>query len=76
VKAKGTIFSIVYRRLVLRLGHAKPSVPSPTGSVLSFGFFTKAFGTRNADQVRASKMIRELRTLGYRVELASGASIA
>ena len=34
VKAKGTIFAIVYRRLVSRLGTRKRSVPSLTGSVV------------------------------------------
>jgi transposase len=59
VKAKGTIFAVVYRRLVPRLGTPKPSVPSPTGSVVSFGrFFTKAFGTRNADQPSAPRRRR------------------
>jgi hypothetical protein len=30
VKAKGTIFALVYRRLVPRLGHAQRSAQSPT----------------------------------------------
>ena len=34
VKAKGTIFSVVYRRIVPRLGHAqRPSARSPTACV-------------------------------------------
>jgi hypothetical protein len=44
VKAKGTIFAIVYRRL-------GPAVSA------------------EAKKVRARKMIRDLRSLGYRVEL-------
>jgi len=32
--------------------------------------------SEEAKKVRARKMIRELRSLGYRVEFASGASIA
>ncbi len=33
VKAKGTIFAIVYRRLVRASATPKPSVRSPTGSI-------------------------------------------
>src|SRR5216684_2828216 len=32
VKAKGTIFNVVYRRLVPRLGHAQAIGPSPIAS--------------------------------------------
>jgi transposase len=69
VKAKGTIFAIVYRRLVPRLGHAQ-----------AIGLIWKILHQRvryeergpavseEAKKVRARKMIRELRSLGYRVE--------
>jgi|SRR5262245_53976329 len=49
VKAKGTIFAIVYRRLVPRLGHAQA-----IGAIahrlcrLIWKFCTRAFGTKNA----------------------------
>jgi hypothetical protein len=33
VKAKGTIFAVVYRRIVPGLGHAQRSARSPTGCV-------------------------------------------
>jgi transposase len=56
VKAKGTIFNVAYRRLVPRLGHAQ-----------AIGAITYP----EAKKVLARKMIRELRSLGYRVELLS-----
>jgi len=34
VKAKGTIFAIIYRRLVPPPGHTKRSAQSPTGCVV------------------------------------------
>ena len=78
VKTKGSIFLLVYRRLVPRLGHAQaigaiahrrcrliwkilhPAVRAEeSGPAVS----------RLRMQRRAIKMARELRTLGYRVEL-------
>ncbi len=77
VKAKGTIFAIVYRRLVPRLGHAQA-----IGAIahrlcrliwkIHEGIRYEERGpavSEEAKKVRARKMIRELRMLGYRVEL-------
>ena len=83
VKAKGTIFAIVYRRLVPRLGHAQA-----IGAIahrlcrLIWKIFHKGIRyegrgpavSEEAKKVRARKMIRELRSLGYHVELLSAPS--
>ena len=78
VKAKGTIFAIGYRRLVLILGHAQAI------GAIAYGLCRLIWkmlleGIRyeerspvvsvGAKKVRTRKMIRELRTLGYPVEL-------
>jgi len=78
VKAKGTIFAIVYRRLVPRLGHAQ-AIGAITHrlcrliwKILHQGVRYEERGpavSEAAKKVRARKMIRELRSLGYRVEL-------
>jgi transposase len=77
VKAKGTIFAIVYRRLVPRLGHAQ-AIGAITHrlcrliwKILHQGVRYEERGpavSEEAKKVRARKMIRELRSLGYRVE--------
>jgi transposase len=78
VKAKGTIFAIVYRRLVPRLGHAQAigaiahRLSRLIWKILHQGIRYEERGpavSAEAKKVRARKMIRELRTLGYRVEL-------
>ena len=78
VKAKGTIFNVVYRRLVPRLGHAQ-AIGAITHRLCRL--IWKMLHQRiryeergpavsaEAKKVRARKMIRELRSLGYRVEL-------
>lgn len=80
VKAKGTIFAVVYRRLVPRLGHAQAigaiahRLCRLIWKILHQGIRYEERGpavTKEARQARARKMIRELRSLGYRVELAS-----
>ena len=78
VKAKGTIFAIVYRRLVPRLGHAQ-AIGAITHrlcrliwKILHQRVRYEERGpavSEEAKKVRARKMIRELRSLGYRVEL-------
>ena len=78
VKAKGTIFAIVYRRIVPRLGHAQ-AIGAITHrlcrliwKILHQGVRYEERGpavSEQAKKVRARKMIRELRSLGYRVEL-------
>ena len=80
VTAKGTIFNVVYRRLVPRLGHAQ-AIGAITHRLCRL--IWKLLHERiryeergpavsvEAKKVRARKMIRELRSLGYRVELLS-----
>ena len=77
VKAKGSIFALVYRRLVVRLGHAQAigaiahrlcrlGMEEPARRRHVRGTWTG--GHQHRAQRRAAKMIRELRALGYRVE--------
>jgi transposase len=78
VKAKGTIFAVVYRRIVPRLGHAQ-AIGAITHrlcrliwKILHERVRYEERGpavTAEAKKVRARKMIRELRSLGYRVKL-------
>jgi transposase len=77
VKTKGSIFELVYRRLVPRLGH-----PQAIGAIahrlcrliwkiLHQGILYEERGAtinKQSQQARARRMIRELRSLGYRVE--------
>jgi transposase len=77
VKAKGSIFQLVYRRLVVRLGHAQAigaiahRLCRLVWKILHDGVVYEERGpavTKHRAQRRAAKMIRELRALGYRVE--------
>ncbi|HTT19950.1 MAG TPA: IS110 family transposase [Candidatus Sulfotelmatobacter sp.] len=79
VKHKGSIFEIVYRRLVLRLGHNKTigaiahRLCELIWIILHNGVHYEERGpavTERSKRVRTSRMIRTLRTLGYRVEPA------
>jgi len=83
VKAKGTIFAVVYRRLVPRLGHAQAigaiahRLCRLIWRILHEGIPYEERGPAvsvEAKKVRTRKMIRELRTLGYRVELLQAPS--
>ena len=83
VKAKGSIFELVYRRLVPRLGHAQTigaiahRLCRLIWKILHQGIRYEERGpavSRKSQQVRAAKMIRALRTLGYRVELVPAQS--
>jgi transposase len=83
VKTKGSLFELVYRRLVPRLGH-----PQAIGAIahrlcrliwkiLHQGIQYEERGpaiNKQGQQARARRMIRELRSLGYRVELLSAPS--
>jgi transposase len=78
VKAKGTIFAIVYRRIVPRLGHAQAigaiahRLCRLIWKILHEGIRYEERGPAvsvEAKKVRTRKMIRELRALGYHVEL-------
>jgi transposase len=80
VKAKGTIFEIVYRRMAPRLGH-KQTIGvvahrqcALIWKVLHDGVRYEERGpavTKESKQRRTAKMIRQLRSLGYRVEPAN-----
>lgn len=77
VKLKGSIFEILYRRLVPRLGH-KQTIGAIAhrlcrliGMILHRGVRYEERGPairERSQRVRTAKMIRQLRSLGYRVE--------
>jgi Transposase IS116/IS110/IS902 family len=83
VKSKGTIFEILYRRYVPRLGH-----PQTIGvlahrlgrliwKILHQGVRYEERGpalSQKSERHRTARMIRALRSFGYRVELASAQS--
>ena len=78
VKRKGSIFEIVYRRLVLRLGHYK-TIGAIAHRICQLIWIILHKGVRyeergpavceKSKRARTLRMIRTLRTLGYRVEL-------
>ncbi len=83
VKTKGSIFEVVYRRLVPRLGHAQAigaiahRLCRLIWKILHQGISYEERGpavTQHRKHRRAAKMIRELRSLGYRVELVPAPS--
>ena len=77
VKTKGSIFQLVYRRLVPRLGHAQ-AIGAIAHRLCRLIWKILREGVRYVErgpemswartQRRAAQMIRELRKLGYRVE--------
>jgi len=82
VTAKGTIFAIVYRRLVPRLGHAQAicaiahRLSRLVWKILHQGIRYDERGpavSHTSKQVRAATMIRQLKNLGNRVELMPSA---
>ena len=77
VKTKGSLFELVYRRLVVRLGHAQTigaiahRLCRLVWKILHDRVVYEERGpavTKARAQRRAAKMIRELRSLGYRIE--------
>jgi transposase len=77
VKTKGSIFELVYRRLVVRLGHAQTigaiahRLCRLVWKILHDRVIYEERGpavTKERAQRRAAKMLRELRSLGYRIE--------
>jgi transposase len=83
VKSKGTIFEIVYRRLVTRLGHNQTigaiahRLCRLIWIILHRGVRYKERGplvSTNSKRQRTTRMIRELRKLGYRVEPVDSAA--
>lgn len=83
VKAKGTIFEIIYRRLVSRLGH-KQTIGAIAHRlcrliwiILHRGVAYEERGpsvNERSRQQRTKRMLRELRKLGYRIELTGTAA--
>jgi len=77
-KTKGSIFEIVYRRAVPRLGHQRTIGTIAHRQcrliwlILHQGVRYEELGpavTKQSKQKRTARMIRQLRSLGYRVEL-------
>ncbi len=77
VKTKGSLFQLVYRRLVPRLGHAQAiwaiahRLCRLIWKILHQGVDYEERGpevTRARSKRRVAKMIRDLRSLGYQVE--------
>ena len=80
VKHKGSIFEIVYRRLVLRLGHNKTigAIANRLCQLIWIILHNRVryeergpSVSEKAKRIRTSRMIRTLRNLGYRVEPAA-----
>lgn len=78
VRTKGSIFELLYRRFVGRLGHAQAigavahRLCRLVWKILHDGVTYEERGpivSQARAQRRAAKMLRELRSLGYRVEL-------
>jgi transposase len=78
VKLKGSIFALLYRRYVIRLGHNQTigiiahRLCRLVWKILHQGIRYEERGpavSMKSKRDRASRMIRELRSLGYRVEL-------
>ena len=79
VKYKGSVFEILYRRYVTRLGHNQTigvmahRLCRLIWMILHQGVRYEERGpalNNKSKQYRAARMIRELRSLGYRVEPA------
>jgi transposase len=79
VKSKGSLFQVVYRRLVPRLGHNKAiwaiahRLCRLAWKILHQGVQYIEYGNRpnpKAVKTRTKKLVRELQSLGYQVQLA------
>ncbi|WP_157898910.1 hypothetical protein [Luteitalea pratensis] len=78
VKTKGSLFELLYRRFVTRLGHAQ-AIGAIAHRLCRLGWkilqdnvtYEERGPTVNKARAhrRVSKMLRELRSLGYRVDL-------
>ena len=78
VKAKGSVFQNLYHRLVPRLGHPKAiwavahKLSRIIWKILHVGVNYTELGDRpnpNALKQQASKLVRQLKRLGYQVQL-------
>jgi transposase len=85
VKHKGSIFELLYRRYVPRLGHNQTigviahRLCRLIWKILHQGVRYDERGpavSKKSKLRRAARMIRELRSLGYRIELANSQSVA
>jgi transposase len=83
VNTKGSLFELLYRRFVVRLGHAQAigaiahRLCRLVWKILHDGVTYEERGpavSKERAHRRAAKMIRELRSLGYRVEAAPAPS--
>jgi transposase len=83
VKCKGSIFALLYRRYVPRLGHNQTigviahRLCRLIWKILHQGLRYQERGpavSEKSKRKRATRMIRELRSLGYRVELGNAQS--
>jgi transposase len=83
IKTKGSIFELVYRRLVVRLGHAQAigaiahRLCRLVWIILYKGVRYEERGPaviRSRAEARARKMIRDLRKLGYHVQVLQAPS--
>ena len=77
VKTKGSVFQLLYRRLVVRIGHAQAvwavahRLCRLIWKILHEGVDYDERGpevTRERSQRRIAQMIRDLRRLGYQIE--------
>jgi len=84
VQSKGSVFQNLYRRLVPRLGHNKAiwaiahRLCRLAWKILHQGVRYIEFGNRpnpKAVQKRANKLLRELRSLGYQIQVNLLASV-
>jgi transposase len=83
VKQKGSIFEILYRRLVLRLGHKK-TIGAIAHRMCQLIWLILHKGVRyeergpavseKSKRARTARMIRTLQMLGYRVELSASSA--
>jgi transposase len=85
VKHKGSIFEVLYRRYVPRLGHNQTigviahRLCRLIWKILRQGVRYEERGpavSKKSKLRRAARMIRELRSLGYQIELANSQSVA
>jgi transposase len=85
VKHKGSMFEVLYRRYVPRLGHNQTigviahRLCRLIWKILHQGVRYEERGPavgKKSKLRRAARMIRELRSLGYRIELANSQSVA
>ena len=83
VKHKGSIFAILYRRYVPRMGHNQAigviahRLCRLIWKILHRGVCYEERGpavSKRSKQARTARMIRQLRSLGYRIEVANSGS--